>query len=265
VTTSSTRLYQERLREHSEDGGSTTSRKRREPVREPEPEKERDRERDRDRDPYKERKDSAKDFRSARHYHRAHDDYDNVVHRSSRGEHGPRDRERGRGDRGRGEREGGRGKENKERIRDRERNRDREGDEHKEERDRDRDKDRDGDGERDRDRDRDGKRETRERERETRVRDRRDDGERDPSHRSRYEKRKETERDEVRSHHDPKVWNCFSLRHQRRLMLYYCRLSVSNMEKPLGENRHIQNREQRLRKRVKFEGLKFKGNGRRLL
>src|SRR6202051_235776 len=71
---------QERLREAaSEDGGSTTSRKRKEPTREHEKDKERERERERDRDRDRERerdshrdrgKDYEKEPRSSKHYHR---------------------------------------------------------------------------------------------------------------------------------------------------------------------------------------------------
>ncbi|KAH7913872.1 hypothetical protein BJ138DRAFT_1133828 [Hygrophoropsis aurantiaca] len=92
----------ERMREAaSEDGASTTSRKRKEPPRD---DKERDR--DRDRDSYRDKprdydRDKEKESRSSRHHHRAQDD-DSYTHTSR--DHG-RDREKdyghSRGDRDR--------------------------------------------------------------------------------------------------------------------------------------------------------------------
>ncbi|OBZ74184.1 Pre-mRNA-processing protein prp40 [Grifola frondosa] len=82
----------EREREASEDGGSTTSRRRREPIketREVDRERERgERERDRDRE-YRERereadKDSHHEKERSSKHPRAHDDYDSHAHRSSK-------------------------------------------------------------------------------------------------------------------------------------------------------------------------------------
>ncbi|CAL1714843.1 unnamed protein product [Somion occarium] len=91
---------QKRLREKeekiSEDGGSTTSRKRKEPPRE-ERERERDRERSKDRRHEREEKEKEphheRESRSSRHRHR-HDDYDGHERRSSRDY--TRERDRGR-------------------------------------------------------------------------------------------------------------------------------------------------------------------------
>lgn len=96
-----TQMYQqERIREAalSDDGGSTTSRKRKEPVRGHDEERERDhKDRDRDRGDKRDRdahrgdreRERTKDYRSSRHHHR-YDDYD-ADHR-----HGPSARDYGR-------------------------------------------------------------------------------------------------------------------------------------------------------------------------
>ncbi|KZT65748.1 hypothetical protein DAEQUDRAFT_768584 [Daedalea quercina L-15889] len=69
-----------RDREASEDGGSTTSRRRREPAKESRDDRDRDRARERD---HRERDTDDKDTRSSRS-HRGHDDYDTHGHRSSK-------------------------------------------------------------------------------------------------------------------------------------------------------------------------------------
>jgi len=81
----------ERLREAaSEDGGSATSRKRKEPVREHEKEKDRDRERERE--SHRDRgKEYEKESRTSKHYHRGGHDADHDVghgHRSSHRDYG---------------------------------------------------------------------------------------------------------------------------------------------------------------------------------
>lgn len=78
---------QERLREvTSEDGASTTSRKRKEPPREHDKERDKDRG-DRERDSHRDRgKEYDKDSRS-KHYHRHDSDYDAGGHRSSHREY----------------------------------------------------------------------------------------------------------------------------------------------------------------------------------
>ncbi|KAI0047224.1 hypothetical protein FA95DRAFT_1519206 [Auriscalpium vulgare] len=89
----------ERLREMSEDGGSTVSRKRKEPavLREPEREREKERDREREKD-YRDRdrdreRDKERD-RGSRYHHRGHDEYES-HHRSSR-DYRDRDQDRDR-------------------------------------------------------------------------------------------------------------------------------------------------------------------------
>ncbi|EPQ56799.1 hypothetical protein GLOTRDRAFT_105293 [Gloeophyllum trabeum ATCC 11539] len=91
----------ERLRdkEASEDGGSTTSRKRKEPSsrdhrEERDKDEERDRKREREREPHRERE-KEHEPRGSRHHHRGYDDYEHGSHRSSR-DYRDRDRERER-------------------------------------------------------------------------------------------------------------------------------------------------------------------------
>lgn len=77
------------MREHtSEDGGSTTSRRRKEPIKDGERERDRERDRDRDyRDKDRDREDRdshhERESRSSRH-HRGHDEYDSRARHSSR-------------------------------------------------------------------------------------------------------------------------------------------------------------------------------------
>jgi pre-mRNA-processing factor 40 len=111
----------ERMREASEDGASTTSRKRKEPPRELERDRDRERERERDRDRERDRErserdrdgerggarerererdrpkdyDRDRDSKSSKH-HRGHDEYDSRGHRSSREYTRERERDRDR-------------------------------------------------------------------------------------------------------------------------------------------------------------------------
>ncbi|KAH9839899.1 uncharacterized protein C8Q71DRAFT_744711 [Rhodofomes roseus] len=79
------RLREQREREASEDGGSTTSRRRKEAIKDSRDERDRDRDRERDRD-HRDKDRDEKDTRSSRS-HRGHDDHDAHSHRSTR-EHG---------------------------------------------------------------------------------------------------------------------------------------------------------------------------------
>ena len=91
---------QERLREQSDDGGSNSGRKRKEPAREHR-DGERERERsDRQREPERDSqrvRDYDRESRHSRHFQRGHEEYDTSDRRTSRDHNRDRDRDREKG------------------------------------------------------------------------------------------------------------------------------------------------------------------------